>query len=113
MAYLKKAIPCGTHYKLSRLKYLLAELPFHAETIEQMQYLVQRAHTCDTLDDAICKMKKKFKLSEKEVKSLIKRFRDSDISPIPLSGNFVLNSLPSLTSLLEQLAMEGCTEIDL
>lgn len=113
LAYLKKAIPCGTHYKLSRLKYLLAELPFHAETIEQMQYLVQRAHTCDTLDDAICKMKKKFKLSEKEVKSLIKRFRDSDISPIPLSGNFVLNSLPSLTSLLEQLAMEGCTEIDL
>ncbi len=78
-----------------------------------MQYLVQQSHICDTLNDAIRKTKKKFKLSEKEVKSLIKRFRDSDISPIPLSGNFVLDSLPSLTSLLKQLAMEGCTEIDL
>ena len=113
MTYLKKAIPCGTHYKLSRLKYLLDELPFHDETIEQMQYLVQQAHTCDTLDAAIRKTKKKFKLSDKEVKTHIERFRDSDISPIPLSGNFPLDSLPSLTSLLEQLAMEGCTEIDL
>lgn len=78
-----------------------------------MQYLVQQSHTCDILNDAIRKTKKKFKLSEKEVKSLIKRFLDSDISPIPLSGNFVLDSLPSLTSLLKQLAMEGCTEIDL
>ncbi len=113
LSYLQKAVPCGTHYKLSRLKYLLDKLPFHAETVEQMQYLVQQSHTCDILNDAIRKTKKKFKLSEKEVKSLIKRFRDSDISPIPLSGNFVLDSLPSLTSLLKQLAMEGCTEIDL
>lgn len=113
LSYLQKVVPCGTHYKLSRLKYLLDKLPFHAETIEQMQYLVQQSHICDTLNDAIRKTKKKFKLSEKEVKSLIKRFRDSDISPIPLSGNFVLDSLPSLTSLLKQLAMEGCTEIDL
>ena len=113
LTYLKKAVPCGTHYKLSRLKYLLDELPLHAETIEQMQYLVQQAHTCDTLDDAIRKTKKKFKLSDKEVKTHIERFRNSGISPIPLSGNFPLDSLPSLTSLLEQLAMEGCTEIDL
>jgi len=113
LSYLQKVVPCGTHYKLSRLKYLLDKLPFHAETVEQMQYLVQQSHICDTLNDAIRKTKKKFKLSEKEVKSLIKRFRDSDISPIPLSGNFVLDSLPSLTSLLKQLAMEGCTEIDL
>jgi len=77
-----------------------------------MQYLVEQAHTCNTLNDAIRRTRKKFKLSEKEEKSLIKRFRDSDISPIPLSGNFPLDSLPSLSTILEQLAEDGCTEID-
>lgn len=113
LTYLKKAIPCGTHYKLSRLKHLIAELPYHAETMKQMQYLVEQAYTCDTLNDAIRRTKKKFKLSEKEEKSLIKRFRESGISPIPLSGNFPLDSLPSLSSILEQLAKDDCTEIDL
>ena len=113
LAYLKKAIPCGTHYKLNRLEYLIDNLPYHTETMKQMQYLVKQAHTCDTLNDAIRRTKKKFKLSDKEEKSLIKRFRESNISPIPLSGNFPLDSLPSLSSILEQLAEDDCTEIDL
>lgn len=109
---LRKSIPYGVHYKPNRLRYEISLLHYHADTIKQMQTLAEYAYTSTTFDDAVRKTKKKYALSEKEMKLLLRRFQDSNISPIPLHGNFPNDCLPSLTSLLTKLAEDDCTEID-
>lgn len=90
----------GNHICYQDAKELIEGARLKKKTRERMLYLLRKTSDSDTLDNAVEKMRKKFKLSKGQCAGILKKFNQLGISPITLRNHSEFKKLSLLLTLI-------------
>ena len=98
---MKNLFPCdGKHLPYQKAKRRIEKEITNKKTQEKMLYLLEKTSRSDTLDHAIKKTQERYRIGEKGVKSLLKRFDAIQVNPITFRKDSKIKSAESFRKML-------------
>lgn len=98
--YISRLQPTGVQYVRYEDAMRMVETIKSKKIKERVLYLLRKTSDSKTLTAALEKLRKKYKLTKGQQKTVLKRFGKLEISPITLKNSSLYESLPSVQSLL-------------